>query len=139
MLCFKWRLASAYLKPNKNDEQNAKGGAPMNKDDILAASRKENKDRDLYNEEISISAGVISSLVALFLTTAFFILHALIKHENNWGLYAIVVSFGATNFIVRAVHLKRRRDIIFAVIYTLATVALTAVYICQLVATSPIL
>ncbi len=108
----------------------------MNKDDILAKSRKENKDRDLYNEAVSTSAGVISSFVALFLTTVFFVLNSVINHEYHWGLYAIVVSFGATNFIVRAVHMKRKRDIVFAAIYSAATLALTVIYICQLAAAS---
>lgn len=108
----------------------------MNKDEILAKSRKENKDRDLYSEEISTSAGVTSSFIALFLTTIFFILNCVINREYNWGLYAIVVSFGATNFIMKAIHIKRKRDIIFAVIYSVATLVLTVIYICQLVATS---
>lgn len=108
----------------------------MDKEDILSKSRKENKDRDLYNEEISVGAGVISSFIALFLATAFFVLNAVINQENNWGLYAIVVSFGATNFIVRAVRLKRKCDIVFAIIYTVATLVLTVIHISQIVSAS---
>lgn len=108
----------------------------MNKDDILEKSRKENNNRDLYTESVYLSASAISSFVALLLTTIFFILNALINHVFNWGLYAIVVSIGAASFTVRATHTKRKRDIIFAIIYSVATLVLTVIYIYQLIATS---
>lgn len=108
----------------------------MNKDDILEKSRKENKDRDLYEESVYLTASSISSFVALFLTTVFFILNALVNGVFNWGLYAIVVSFGAANFTVRAVHTKRKREIICAIIYSVVTLLLTVIYICQLIAAS---
>lgn len=110
----------------------------MDKDDILAKSREENKDRDLYKEEINIRASSAGSIVALLLTTVFFILQTILKKEFNFGLYAILFSFGATNFIMRAVCLKRRRDIVFAIIYTLATVVLTVVFTYQLIASSAV-
>lgn len=108
----------------------------MNKDDILEKSREENRNRDLYTESVYLSASTVSSFVALFLTTVFFVLNALINDIFNWGLYAIVVSFGATTFTVRAIHMKCKRDIIFAIIYSGATLVLTVIYIYQLIAMS---
>lgn len=110
----------------------------MDKDDILAKSRKENKDRDLYNEEINISSSSAGSFVALVLTTFFFVLQSVIKNEFKFELYAILFSFGATNFIMRAIRLKRKRDIVFAIIYTAATVVLTGVFIYQLIASAAV-
>jgi uncharacterized membrane protein YhaH (DUF805 family) len=110
----------------------------MNKDDILAKSREENRDRDLYAHEINNSASAISSFVSLFMATIFFVLQKLIKQEFNLGLYALVFSYGATNFIVKAVHMKRKRDIVLSIIYIIATLTLTVAHISQLIATSAI-
>lgn len=108
----------------------------MNKDDILEKSRKENKNKDLYRESVDLTASTVSSFVALILTTVFFILNSIITSVFNWGLYAIVVSFGATTSTVRAVHTKRKREIVFAIIYSVATLVLTVIYIYKLIETS---
>ena len=106
----------------------------MDKDDILAKSREENKDRDLYTREIEASASTAAAIVSLLLATVFFLLHFFIKKEFNFGLYGILFSFGATTFIIKAVRMRRKPDILLAIVYTIATFALTITYIFQLTA-----
>ena len=111
-------------------------GGRMKKDDILAKSREENNNRDLYEQQLQISAGSASALVSLLLATALFILQAVIAHKFNVGLYALVFSYGATNYVFRAIELKRRQDIILAILYSAFTIGLTAIYVYQLLVQS---
>lgn len=104
----------------------------MNKDDILSRSRSENKDRDLYALEVDAHAGSVSAFAALALATVFFVAQQISGHGWNFGLYAIVFSVGAARFVYLAIRMKRRRDVVLAVIYALATLALSAIHMVQL-------
>ena len=106
----------------------------MEKDEILAKSRAENKSWDLYTQEIQTAATSVSSFVALFLATVFVIVQTIMGNGINVGLYAICTSAGATQFIVKAVYLKRKHDIVLTLIYAAVTLTLTGVYLYQLAA-----
>lgn len=110
----------------------------MNKDEILARSRKENKDRDLYEMETQTKAGNIGSLVATALTTVFFVLQSRYGHGFDFGLYAIILSVSAASFTFRAIRMKRGRDVAVAAIFTLATLILSVIHIHQLITTSTV-
>ncbi|WP_020618866.1 DUF6442 family protein [Paenibacillus daejeonensis] len=111
------------------------GEIVINKEEILSRSRLENKNKDLYSEEVKIQAGSFGSLVASLLATVLFVTQVVIGDEFDFGLYAVIFSVSASSFIYRIIRLKRRRDVILAVIYTLATLALSAAHIIQLLRT----
>jgi hypothetical protein len=60
---------------------------------------------------------------------------SLIGDGFNFGLYAIIFSVSAAGFIVKAIRMKRRRDIVLSIIYTLTTLILTTVHISKLITT----
>lgn len=101
----------------------------------MAKSRKENKDRDLYKEEVQIHAGHVGSLTAILLATIFFVVQSLIGDGFDFGLYAVVISISAAGFIVKAISMKRRYDIWLAIIYTLATLILSFIHVYRLITT----
>lgn len=101
----------------------------MNKDEILSRSRQENKDRDLYEAEVSLNAGNAASLTAILLATVFFVTQLVVGGGWNLGFYAIVFSIGATNFVIKAVRLKRKRYLLLAIVYTLITVILSVFHL----------
>lgn len=105
-----------------------KGGTSINKDEILARSRKENKDKDLFAIEVQIFAGHIGSIAAILLATVFVITQSLMGERFDFGLYAIILSVSAVGFIYKAMRLKRRRDITLAIVYSLATLILSVVH-----------
>ena len=107
----------------------------MNKDEILSKSRKENKDKDLFEREILVIAGNVGGIVATLLATIFFVMQRLVGDEFNYGLYAVIVSVSAGGFVLRAIRMKRKRDIVLALIYTLATLVLSIVHIYGLLRT----
>lgn len=104
----------------------------MKKEDILSKSKEDNKKRDPYSMEIESRAGIISGLSTLAITTIFFVLESVFRDVTNLGLYAILLSFGAVSFLVKAIYLKRKKDIIFAVIYSIGTLVLSFIHISNL-------
>ncbi|WP_353056274.1 DUF6442 family protein [Paenibacillus sp. MER 99-2] len=111
------------------------GGIHINKDEILAKSRRENKNRDLFKLEVQSRAVNIGSVVAVFLATVFFVVQLLLDGGFNWGLYAILFSVSATSFLITAFRLKRSLDIVFAIICTLATLMFSFIHIYNLITT----
>jgi len=106
----------------------------MNKDDILELSRKENKGQDLYVAEVNENATKVSSNVGILFATVLFIVHYLAKGEYNLGLYSVILVISTTTFTVKAVYLKRKMDIVLAVLFTILALAVTAVYLYQIIA-----
>ena len=104
----------------------------MDKNQILEQSRAENHNRDLAADELNRHATGIGALVMIGLATVFFVLEAVIRHHVDFGMYAVVFSFSATTFIVRAARLRQRRDVLFAVAYTVVSLALIGLFLSQL-------
>ena len=106
----------------------------MNKDDILEMSRKENRGQDLFVAKVNENAATISSIVATLCATDLFIVQCLVKGEYNLALYSVMLVIGAATFTSKAVFLKRKRDIVLAILFSIATLAVTAVYLYQMIA-----
>ena len=104
----------------------------MNRDEILAKSRKENKAQDLYELEVEIKAGHVSALVALALATIFFVAQSVTGGGFNYGLFALVLSYAAARAIFRAVTLRKKLDAVFGVIYSIAILALSVAHMAKL-------
>lgn len=111
----------------------------MNKDEILAKSRSENKDRDVFEKEVLKEAGNAGAIVAAILCTVFFVIQILVGEGTNYGLYAIFFSVFAAGFTVKAIRMKRKHEIVFAAIYTAAALLFSFAHIYGLITASVIL
>ncbi|MEN6410719.1 MAG: DUF6442 family protein [Anaerolineaceae bacterium] len=111
----------------------------MKKEEILEKSREENKNQDVFEKEVMRDAGNIGAVVAVILATIFFVIQILLGEGMNYGLYAIVFSVTATGFIFKSIRMKRKHEIVVAVIYTIAVLGFSAAHICNLFAASTIL
>ena len=122
-------------EPNeqRTDKQESDPREALNREDVLRRSQIEHHHRDLVGEEIDTTISSISAIVALVLAVLFFMLEAVLRHEFNYALFTIVFSFGATSFIVKAVRMRRRKDIILGVIYSLSTLGCAIIALVQIV------
>jgi hypothetical protein len=111
----------------------------MNKEEVLEISRRENKNRDVYEKEVLKEGGNIGAIIAVIMATIFFVIQIAVGGGMNYGLYAVVFSVPATGFVVKAIRLKRRHEIVIAVIYTLCVLLFSFTHIYQLISTSTIL
>lgn len=111
----------------------------MNKAEILAKSRKENKNQDFYEKEVLKLGGYVGAVAAIILATIFFIVQIVVGEGMHYGLYAIVFSVLGAGFVVKALNLKRRHEIIVAILYIIATLLLSVAHIYNLINASTIL
>lgn len=91
----------------------------MNKEDILEASRKENKKKDLAELEIERKGSAIGMIVGVILAFAFFCLEIFKGLGQNYGFFALILAPVAVTFIYKSIKLKKKNDIIMAVLYTI--------------------
>lgn len=111
----------------------------MNKDEILAKSRAENKNKDVYEREVLKRAAGSALIVQAILAAAFFLVQILTSGGVNWGLWALVFSANMTTFWVKYRLLRRRHELLAAIAYTALVAILSAYYVYGLIASSAIL
>lgn len=101
----------------------------MNKEEILKKSREENKNKDLYEKEVSLVATKWGAMFALIITTIFFIVQIFVGKGINYGLYTIVLSANSGTNLYKAMKLGKQRDVIMAILYVIAIVVFSIAYI----------
>ncbi|NGZ74207.1 DUF6442 family protein [Saccharibacillus alkalitolerans] len=110
-----------------------KGEDFINKEEVLLKSRQENKNRDLFKREAEITAGFAGSITAILLATIFFVTQTLLGDGFDFALYAVIFSVPAAGFIVKAIRMKRKRDIVLSIIYTLSAIILSVFHFVNLI------
>lgn len=111
----------------------------MDKNEILAKSRKENKNQDAFEKEVMRIGGNVAAIVAAILATIFFVIQIFVGGGTDYGLYAVVFSIPTAGYIIKAIYLKKKRDIWLAAIYISVTLFFSIVHIHHLITTSTIL
>ena len=110
----------------------------MNKDEILAKSRAENKNKDVYEQEVLKQASRSAVVVQMALATLFFVTQIFTGGGVNWGLWALVFSASMTINWVKYIKLHRKYELLIAVAYTILVSIMTGYYIYNLIVSSPI-
>ena len=64
----------------------------MNRDEILAKSRSENKNKDVYEQEVLKQASRSAVVVQMALATIFFVTHIFARGGINSGVWALDYS-----------------------------------------------
>lgn len=111
----------------------------MNKDEVLAKSRAENKNKDVYEQEILKQANTYAVVVLGVLATLFFVIQILVGGGINYGIYAMVFSGNMTISWVKCIKLKQEKALINAILYTLIVLAFSGCHIYNLITSSNIL
>ncbi len=111
----------------------------MYKDEILAKSRAENKNKDIYEEEILKQANSYAVIVLMALATLFFAVQIFVGEGFNYGLYAVVFSGNMTISWVKYIKLKQKKHLLYAIILTLPVLLLSGCHIYNLITESKIL
>lgn len=111
----------------------------MNKEEILEKSRAENKNKDIYEQEVLKQANTIAVIVMLVLAAIFFAVQIFVGGGINWGIWALVFSGNMTTFWVKYIKFHRKNDFLFAIAYTVLVTAFSGVHIYNLIVSSTIL
>ncbi len=88
----------------------------MNKDDILAKSRDENKNGDEREEKIRLRSYATSAVVGAFVCMMFVIIESFFDRSISiiWAIYSAMMF---TKHILDAIQLKKRSDIGFSIMW----------------------
>lgn len=111
----------------------------MDRDEILAKSRAENKNQDVYEQEVLKQAGQTAIVVQMILAAVFFAIQVITGGGINWGLWALVVSSNMTFSWVKYIKLRRKSELGLAIAYTALVAVMSGYHICSLIFSSSIL
>ncbi len=89
----------------------------MDKEEILARSREENKDRDFVEAEALAKASTIALGAGLIVGGLLSVLHAIFADKPDYGIWTVYFSVLATTMIVKFVKLRRRHEMAIGLIY----------------------
>lgn len=94
----------------------------MNKEDILQASRNENQNKDFFELEIIRRGQRIGGLIGLSVAfVLMFIERVMFEDSTNYGYFCIILSAALGLFAYKAIKLKRKHEILIAVLYAIMT------------------
>ena len=105
----------------------------MNKEEILEKSRKENKNRDIYEQEITKQGNTIVCSAMAILATIFFIIQIFTGGGINYGLYAIVFCQPALLYWIKWKRLRQPKQLTFALLNTAFVLLLSISHIYNLI------
>ena len=111
----------------------------MNKEEILAKSRAENKNKDVYEHEILKQANSCVVKVMSILAGIFFIAQMFLGGGTNWGMWALVFSASMTTFWVKYIKLRCKHELVMAIAYTVIVAVASGYHIYNLIASSTII
>lgn len=114
-------------------------GKKMKKEEILEKSRNENKNRDLYEQEVSKQSSTVAFIVMMILATVFLAAQIFTGGGTNYGFHAVVFSGLMAAYWVKWLKLRQRLDLIVALAYTIVVLMASAAHLYNLITASTIL
>ena len=94
----------------------------MNKEEILKASRKENKNKDLAEMEVMYQAGSHASRVGALVCCLISLLSSMLAHTMLYSPWIIYFSIITTQWLVRFIKMKHKSDLVLAILFLSLTV-----------------
>ena len=106
------KIPSILVKKEKN----------MNREEILAKSRKDYEKNDEYLVDALTKAGKISSQVGLIVTAIIVAGDQFVFNTYNYGAQAIYFAIMGTMNIVRYKYIKEKKDLVFGIIFSIGAI-----------------
>lgn len=103
----------------------------MNKEEILAKSREENKNRDMVEYEILKRAGSIATRVGLLLCCLTAVLEVIFTEKVSFGSWFIFFGMLSTLFLVKFIKLHRKHELLVTALYFALCVMFFVLFIIQ--------
>ena len=104
----------------------------MNKENILESSRRENKNRDLVELEVTMQAGNIVGQVGAAVCVVLTIIFLIFTNTYFISPWVVYYSILATNTLVKYASIKRKRDLIMTIFYLALCLMFFVFFILQL-------
>lgn len=89
----------------------------MDKDEILARSRNENRDQDLVELEVLHKANAFALGVALIASGLLSVLHAIFLDQPDYSVWVVMWATLASVFLVKYYRLRKRHELLLGLLY----------------------
>lgn len=104
----------------------------MTREEILAKSRSENKNQDIYEQEVLLHGNRAACTAAALLATLFFVLQIFAGDGMDYGLYAVVFAMPMAGFWVKYKEMRKKHELFVAIGYTVGVLLLSFAHIYQI-------
>ncbi|MFA5341735.1 MAG: DUF6442 family protein [Clostridia bacterium] len=89
----------------------------MNKEEVLARSRKENRNQDFAEIECLKQAGKIAYIIGCGVCVIISLLQWYFTKTINWGCWVVNFSILGTVFLIKAIKLRKKHEILITISY----------------------
>ena len=102
----------------------------MKKEEILKASKEDNKNKDMYGIEVESKACKTASLAMIFLAFIYFTYEIVQGKGSNTALYSLITVFNAILYLYKGIKIENNRklNIFSASIWSILTIMLILQY-----------
>ena len=83
----------------------------MKKEEILAKSRKENKNKDVYEIEVESKGSRIALICMLILITVYYCYEIFTGKGENYTLYSLIALYCSVVYGYKAIKLEKNRKL----------------------------
>ena len=104
----------------------------MNRDDILAKAQQEGKEQDLPDREAQRSGAWTAYIVGVVLLILVDTVNGLVLHYVNRGADFALFSMAFVMFLIKYLRLRRRHELIIALIWGVLALSMLTVWVLQL-------
>ena len=104
----------------------------MNREEILAKSKLENRGMDIVNLEVSKNSMQVGWVVIIILLAAAMVVTAITKEKMSYDICFAILAGSVAVFGYKYVKLHKKHELIFSLIYGLGALACLVGWIIQL-------
>ncbi len=104
----------------------------MNKEEILSRARNEGKGKDLADLEAQKSGAWVAYIVGVLLLIAVDTVNGFVLHYVNRGADFALFSMAFIVFLIKYLRLRKRHELIVAIIWGMLAASMLVVWIMQL-------
>ncbi|MBQ3915904.1 MAG: hypothetical protein II690_04880 [Ruminococcus sp.] len=97
----------------------------MNKDEILAMSREENKDKrkDPYELEIASKSSNVALVVSAIIAGILYLMEMVVTGNENYSLWSVLCTMDAVIYMYRGIKLKNKMSIFCGILWLILAIA----------------
>lgn len=101
----------------------------MDREEILARSREENKKRDFVEAEVLNRANAIALAVSMLLCALISVLHAIFREKPDCAVWVVQFGILSTVMLVKFAKLRKRHELLLGLLYGAFSVCFFVFYL----------
>jgi hypothetical protein len=109
------------------------GGMKMNREEILAKSKQENRGQDIVGLAAARDSMQLGWVVMICLLAAVTVVDAIVFERMNNEVFFVVMAGSAAVFISKYLKLRRKHELVISAGYVILAVVFLVLWILQLV------